>query len=48
MARKKTEEEYRSPEEVDTHLLDQICKPGDIKAFGKADYQELADELKLS
>ena len=46
MARKKTEEEYRSPEEVDTHLLDQICKPGDIKAFGKADYQELADEIR--
>ena len=46
MARKKIEEEYRSPEEVDTHLLDQICKPGDIKAFGKADYQELADEIR--
>ncbi len=46
MAKKKTEEEYRAPGEVGTQLLDQIKKPGDIKAFGKADYQELADEIR--
>ena len=46
MAKKKTEGEYRSPEEVGTQLLDQIRKAGDIKAFGKADYPELADEIR--
>ena len=46
MAKKKTESEYRSPKEVDTHLLDRIQKAGDIKAFAKADYPELADEIR--
>ena len=46
MAKKKTESEYRPIEEVGTQLLDQIQKPGDIKAFGKADYPEIAEEIR--
>ena len=46
MAKKKTESEYRPIEEVGTQLLDQIRKPGDIKAFGKADYPEIAEEIR--
>ena len=46
MAKKKTENEYRPVDEVGTQLLDQIKKPGDIKAFGKADYAELAEEIR--
>ena len=46
MSKKKTESEYRPVEEVGTYLLDQIQKPGDIKAFGKADYPEIAEEIR--